>query len=303
MGILLHSLRRRVWPRNGKRQSVLPVNVNGRRFKRVMCGDSHQAQAIAACLEAFGPSPHLPTVVLTTGKEVWVDYLAGRPFRPDDGSDLDCIYAFYGHLYNRRPYQQALEDTVYPERLSRDLWVLQEVGALDSQTAARLLSRAESHAPEQVWIGFDYDDARLDNFLLGSNGTPIGIDVENLKGDTLLGMGLASARLHWAHRHGPPFARMCAENGLSDIATSFPFIDFCYRAAILKQRHVKRKRSVRGKDAAELLEAAFQDPLEASDTGMQASVSARVSDSTAGIPHGKPGETYAPLPDRPGEAG
>ena len=242
VGILFHALKRRLHARRGNRQTVLPVTVNGRRFKRVICADTHRARAMADTLERLGPNPHVPTLIATVGREVWVDYVAGRPFRPEDGGALTRIYDLYAALYRHAPRAVSPDESVHHQRLCRDLWVLREVGALDDAAHAEIAARAAALKPARLWLGFDYADARIDNFLWAENDLAVGIDVENFSAETPLGLGLASARLYWAGAHGPDFAGQMAAAGLHEIAEALPYLDLMYRAGLLKRRILKRKR-------------------------------------------------------------
>lgn len=242
-------------PAKRRRQRVRFVRVNGRDFKRVICADRPRASAIAGTLEAFGPSPHLPRLIWTCEREVWVTRVPGRPFAASDGSALSRIHELYATFYGHRAYRMPVGETPFPQRLHRDLRVLYEIGAIDPDAFDRLAAWADALTPSEVWLGFDYMDARLENFVWSTAGPAVGIDVENVTADTLLGCGLASARMHWADSNGPALGAILSRAELAHVAPAFPFAELAYRAQTVKRRLLKKGGRGRWATAQRTLEA------------------------------------------------
>lgn len=256
MSLSLPAVVRRLARRQPRKQQARLVTVNGRRFKRATFQDSAQAQRVAASLNRLGPTPHLPDLVMASGPELWVDYLDGHPFRPEDGAALARIYDFYAFLYGQDATTTLpLEATALPRDLERDLWVLHEVGVLDAPARRVLLERAAARRPARVQIGFDYMDARLGNFLWTRDDVAAGIDIENLAAECPLGLGLASAHVYWAATAGPGLGASLEARGLGYLGAALPYLGLCYRAALLKRRALKRRGRLALGDVKAFLEA------------------------------------------------
>lgn len=262
MSILLHRLKKslnpRAWARGASAgQRIRAVTVNGQRFKVVRCPDSYRATEIERSFEAFGPSPHLPRVVMRSGNELWVEYVDGAKIAAADDESLQRIAELYAAIYRRAPRRVATEDTPYPARLQRDLWALWRQGALEEGAYRGLVAAGERLAPPRVWTGFDYTDAGLANFVLTPQGHACAVDVENLVPERLMGLGIASARTRWPPERWERFWSDLRRREVPDIGAYFAFVDLCYRVQWFKRKLLKGKQDIEGLKAT----APFRDIL------------------------------------------
>lgn len=212
-----------------KSQELHFVTINGHRFKRLTLRDSFLASEITRQLEAFGPSDLVPELVTSHENEVWVQFVEGDRPAAIDELLLSKMAKLFATIYNREAKQVALADLPYMARISQDLRFLNQVGVLNDTTRAELQAFANRTAPEKVWIGFDYIDPVLKNFVIKkADGNLCAIDVESLATDQLIGTGVAKACVHWLQPHREPFLSQLTEAGAPDIRPYFAFVDLAF---------------------------------------------------------------------------
>ena len=227
-----------------KSQRVRFVTINGQRFKRVRACDSYVASAIARNLELFSTSGYFPSLVTRYEEEVWDEYVAGK--RPLPNATFAAQLAdFYALLYRQEPRLIPIEDTPCVGRLQRDLRFLKQVGFIAAERHRQLSSAAARLAPREAWVGFDYMDPVLKNFVLTPEQDRLCvIDVESVFDGNLIGSGIAKARVHWLT---PALLevlrqRLAEQPAVPDFFGYFPFIELQFLAQWTKTKFLTGKR-------------------------------------------------------------
>ena len=160
------------------------------------------------------------------------EFVAGKPIASVDEAVVRAIADFYAEVYARDPKRIALADTPFPGRLRRDLCFLNEVGVIDDPLAAGLDAAAARLAPEQVWVGFDYTDAVLKNFVVLPESARIcAVDVESLSADRLLGTGVAKALYLWLEPARTRLLDALDARGVPDFRSYWPFVELHFHCA------------------------------------------------------------------------
>ncbi|MEX2479574.1 MAG: hypothetical protein WD928_01820 [Gammaproteobacteria bacterium] len=224
-----------------KSQKVYLVEIGGQRFKRIVLHDAFLASRMAGNLEAFGPTPYLPRLVICYEQEVWVDYVAGRTVNAVDADFISQLAGLYGHLYARAPQQIAVPGSVWADRIDRDLDFLQRVGIIDGRLHAALMRRLPDMLPVQAWTGYDYTDPVLKNFVRSTNGQLVAIDVESLEAGQLLGLGVAKACARWMGPYRETFFTALRQTQALDILPYFEFVELVFAASYAKLMYLERK--------------------------------------------------------------
>lgn len=225
-----------------KSQDLRFVTINGHRFKRLILRDSYMAEKIEENLGNFGPSDFFPPLVTRFENEVWVEFLDGTGVDIIDEMRISQFAAFYHSVYARRPQQLDLDQTTFADRLRQDLRFLNQVGVLSGSSHRDLLSVAQHIAPDRVWVGFDYVDPVLKNFIERSDGRGLcAIDVESLVDRQLIGTGVAKACVHWLEPNRAEFCREIANLSPPDFLAYFGFVELCLIARWSKTKFLTRK--------------------------------------------------------------
>ena len=90
--------------------------------------------------------------------------------------------------------------------------------------------------PEQVWVGFEYTDPVLKNFILRTdNGRICVVDVDGLAGNQLLGIGVAKACVRWLAHYQSLFFSSFTQQGAPDIQKYFSFVELYFLAKWMKR--------------------------------------------------------------------
>jgi hypothetical protein len=246
----LHPLARRLrfrllgWlsnrPPNSKR--IYVVTITGRRFKRVVFPDSHQAEIAAARLETFGQSAIYPAVILQRERELLVEYVEGEPLRRADPEVVAQLAGLLAVLHRHEPRRTPIEATPFAWGLQRDLRFLREVGVLSEAAERALAEAAEKLTPKEVWVGYDCTDAILKNFVRDPSGRIRCIDVESLGADQLIGSGAAKAALRWLGPLREGFLAELRAREVPDFTPYFPFVELCFLAFWQKSSFLEKKR-------------------------------------------------------------
>jgi hypothetical protein len=143
---------------------------------------------------------------------------------------------FYSSLYTRKPRHVDAADTLFPHHLHQDLRFLHQVDVLGDNIYRELSETAEKLIPKKLWLGFDYSDPVLKNFLIRSdNGSLCAVDVEGLVDNQLLGMGVAKACIRWLGPFRSLFFEHLARQNVPDFQSDFPFIELCFLAKWMKR--------------------------------------------------------------------
>lgn len=226
-----------------KSQDLRFVTINGQRFKRLILRDSFLAAEIERQLESFGASDHFPALVTRYENEVWVQFVDGQRLVEVDEQALAKIADFYAAVYARRPRQVAMAELPFLNRLEQNLRFLQQVGVLSEAARRELEAVGRRLAPERVWIGFDYVDPVLKNFVIARDDQRLcAIDVESLADEQLIGTGVAKACVHWLEPFRDTFLARLAGAGAPDFQAYFDFVELGFTARWTKTKFLTQKR-------------------------------------------------------------
>lgn len=235
----LRRLRRLTGAVGVKSHEVHFVRTGDEIHKRVRFHHAGEAMAVEKALSRFGSFEGLPALVVRYGTEVWVEYVHGEMLDPRSAS-LDLLPRFFAQLYQRGNRRLALAATTFPLRLKDDLAYLDRVGYLSRDVCRRLAERAEAIEPAEVWTGFEYIDPLPKNFVV-RNGVLVGVDIEALQPEALLGIGPAKAFLRWYAYPVADFLSRLAEAGAPDISGQLEYAELCFRCTYAKQKTFQRK--------------------------------------------------------------
>jgi hypothetical protein len=218
------------------------VTINGQRFKRLIVGDSALACGIERNLESFRASGYFPPVVIRFECEIWVEFIHGTQIQTVDEPVVKKIADFYATVYAQRSRQVDTAASPFVYRLHQDLRFLNQVGILSSNVYQDVTTTAERLAPKQVWVGFDYTDPVLKNFVTArDDGRLYAVDVESLVDDQLIGMGVAKACRRWLEPWQHVFFTHLAREGVPDFQSYFPFVEMCFLARWTKRNFFEKK--------------------------------------------------------------
>ena len=136
----------------------------------------------------------------------------------------------------------ATADSGFVQELNRDLSFLRKVGVLSEAAASELDPAVERLAPEAVWVGFDYVDPVLKNFVMAADdGRICAIDIESLVDGQLLGTGVAKALLRWMEPHRAVFLDALDGLGAPDFRSYLPFVELSFLASYTKFMFLEKK--------------------------------------------------------------
>ena len=238
--------------RLARSQKLYFVTMNGRRFKRLVLRDSYLAGEIARNLERFGASEHLPLLVARYGHEVWVEFIDGARIQTLDEPVVEKIADFYVAVYTRQPQYVDTAGSPFLRQLHRDLRFLNHVGVLADGIYRELNITAERLTPKRVWVGFDYTDPRLKNFVITRDSCWVcAVDVESLQDNQLIGMGVAKACVSWLEPFRQVFFAHLARKEVPDFQTYFPFVELCFLSKWTKRSFIWKKRKLINPDLFE----------------------------------------------------
>jgi hypothetical protein len=225
---------------------VTLVTIEGVRFKRVEFPDSYAAARIEHNLELFSTSEHFPSLVTRYENEVWVKFVDGDRVTTIDENFTARFADFCAELFAHRARSVPAAESMFPSRLTRDLGFLHAVSVLPDALHREISAVADRLCPPRVWVGFDYRDPVLKNFVLRrGSGTLCAIDIESLRDEQLIGIGIAKALLRWLHPFRDTFFDRLTRDRVPDIRSDFPFIELCFLASWTKRNFLERKwRSV-----------------------------------------------------------
>ena len=236
----LRRLRRHLGAAGVKTHEVHFVRVDGELRKRVRFETEDESVGVEAALAGFGSSASLPAVIRRDGRELWLEYVDGPGLDPSKHDGLSLLLGFYASLYAGAVRSCRVDASPYPARLKDDLHWLESSGVLPVSATASLARRAAVLEPEQVLLGVDFVDPVPKNFVI-RGGLLVGVDVEALKPDTLLGTGPAKAMLRWLNVTGDEMTRGLHQAGSPDITSQFEYAELCFRCSYARQKVMQRK--------------------------------------------------------------
>jgi len=247
-----HSIGRRLYFRAlpklsavfAKRQSVHFVRINGRTYKRVVMGDSREAEAVERALVSAPASAGFPPLIQRHENELLLGFIEGRRFEPGRSDDRELLVAFLANLYSGPRTRQP--PNALRRRFDIDAEFLSQAGLIDPDLYRALIERADNVQPEQVLFGLDYTDPVAKNFVVDA-GRLYAIDVEALRLEIPLATAIAKAAVHWLPESEvrSTVAAVEAASGL-ELAAQFPFVETCLRVGWTKRKLLQgRQRSIR----------------------------------------------------------
>lgn len=247
-----HSLGRRLYfaalPRFravfAKRQSVHFVRINGRIYKRVVMGDSHEADAVERALAASPPEAGFPPLVQRHENELLLGFIEGRRFEPARVNDRRLLVAFLAALYAGSRTRES--SAALRRRFDIDADFLLQAGLIHERLHRALVELADAVQPEWLAVGLDYTDPVAKNFVVDGDRL-YAIDVEALRLEMPLATAIAKAAVHWL-----PDAEVSsmvddvATGSGVELAPQFPFVELCFRVGWTKRKLLQgRHRSIR----------------------------------------------------------
>jgi hypothetical protein len=237
-----HLLARIFGTRLLKSQRLYFVTINGQRFKRLILRDTYIAAEIERNLERFGASEYFPALIARHENEIWLEFIDDTPIQTADERIVKQIADFYAAVYTRAPEQVAAAATPFPRRLQQHLRFLHQVGVLTDEAYQDLAAAAARLTPAHVWVGFDYTDPVLKNFVLAPQGEHVcAVDVESLGSYQLIGTGMVKAcmRQLGAFRH--VFFAHLAQKPVPNFQAYLPFVELALLAAQTQKAFLQRK--------------------------------------------------------------
>lgn len=219
-----------------KAKGIHFVTVNGCRFKRLILCDSYLACEIERYLENFTQSGFFPHVVARYEHEIWLEYVEGVSIRSVDEQLVLKIAEFYATVYEKNSVLMDTKKSQIPDRLLQDLRFLHQIGILTQASYQDLQIALPDLIPEQVWVGFEYTDPVLKNFILRTEtGRICVVDVDGLAENQLLGIGVAKACVRWLGPYRALFFSSLAKQGVPDFQKYFSFVELCFLAKWMKR--------------------------------------------------------------------
>ena len=180
-----------------KRQRVYVVEVGDARLKQIVLPDACVAGEIAANLEALDATAIFPRLVARYRNELWVEFVDGSALARGATPSCSEIADVFAPIYRCANRIVPLASLTLVERLASDLELLASARVLSAEDRARLAAALPAVTPAQLWLGYDYGDARAQNFLRGADGRLRIIDVESIRRDSPVGVGVVRALIRW----------------------------------------------------------------------------------------------------------
>lgn len=230
------------------------VTIGGVRYKRVTFSHASEAMRVMSNLERVAHLERLPVPVYQHERRVWLEFVIGEPLDASRPDHVEGVIGLFADLYREAPRRVPVSDTLIHQRLLRDLDFLREVGALTPRLAGALSEAAASLRPEQIWVGYEYIDPLCRNFIVAPGGVRA-IDVEALYAESLLGIGLAKARLRWLDTEPDALLDTLCQRGAPDLAPQLDYATLSQLAAYSKQKVFRgRRRSIQSNEFERILE-------------------------------------------------
>lgn len=235
----LRQLRRLTGAVGVKSHDVHFVRTGDEIHKRVRFRHAAEAMAVEKALAGFGSWEGFPALVVRYGNELWVEYVHGPMLEPR-ATAPDLLPRFFAGLYRRGSRRVGLRSTTIPLRLEDDLAYLARTGYLSRDICRGLAARAREIEPAEVWTGFEYIDPLPKNFVV-RGGALVGVDVEAILPDALLGIGPAKAFLRWYDGSPGDFLERLVAAGAPDISGQLEYAELCFLCTYAKQKTFQRK--------------------------------------------------------------
>ena len=219
-----------------KRKSIHFVTISGEGFKRVQTADSTVAIEIEQNLLKFQRAKIFPELATRYEHEIWVEFVEGtRPRQTSEELALR-LADFYAEVYRASPRLVDVRQTPFPARLRGDLTFLRRVKVLSEPDFVGLIRASVTLSPDSVWVGYDYTDPVLMNFVLRTKSRSLcAVDVEGLVGNSLIGAGTVKASIRWLGEHKNVFYQRLTDAGTPSFHTYLPFVELYFIAEWTKR--------------------------------------------------------------------
>ena len=234
-------LSRLIGTRLQKDKNIHFVTVNGQRYKRLILCDSYLASEIEQSLDCFASSGFFPPLLTRYEREIWLEFIEGQSIRSVNEPLVLQIADFYATIYRMNPVLVKTTEWSHHGRLLNDLRFLYQIGVFTQASYQDLHSTAVALTPDQVWIGYDYTDPVLKNFILRpEDGRLCVIDVDGLACQQLIGTGVAKACVRWLGSYRAAFFSSLANQQVPNFQQYFDFIELCFLAKWTKRAFFER---------------------------------------------------------------
>ncbi len=225
-----------------KSQHLYFVTMNGHRLKRVVQSDSYLAAEIEKSLREFGETRCLPPLVIRYEREVWVEFVAGAPIQRVDDAVIARFAAFFAEIHGRRPREVVTDGAPFHAELLQNLRFLGKVGVLEDAACRDVVAGVDRITPETAWVGFEYKDPVLKNFVLRKgDGRICAVDVESLSRDTQIGIGVAKALVRWMEPHRGAFFAELKKLDVPNFWGYLPYVELVFLAQWTTRAYFERK--------------------------------------------------------------
>lgn len=207
----------------------------GQKAKRVTFQTKREADIVTHALETLAPLGCFPKLIAHQDQCVWVSFVPAQP-TSDDPSDL--ISAFFQKLYGHqvgKVVDEVSSDTVL-EAFESNLDTLRASRYFNEDFLNQLALHCHRSRPETVCVGFDYVDAIPKNFVM-SQGQAIGIDIDAIEANVLLGKGLAKAEYRSLMNASAHLAAFDTR-----LVKQYPFVRLCFAAEYFCQKLAQGKK-------------------------------------------------------------
>ncbi len=221
------------------RHQVPRGRIGSQTFKRIRFGDAWTAQQTANALDRFDGSGVLPRLHARFDDELLVEYVEGRQLARIGREAADALARFYARIHEGGTYLAVTADTRIIEDVRRDLDFLRNTEVIDVACAEQVAETLASLAPPRVLLGWDYTDAVPKNFVWREDGTLVGIDVEALRSDGLVGIGIAKSLSRGDDSYRADFLEAFGKVSRLDLEPQLPLAELCFQVRSLKRRLLK----------------------------------------------------------------
>lgn len=217
------------------------VEIGGYRCKRVSFRDSWLAERTARNLERFSGTKLFPQLILHFENELFVEFVDGTAIQTFGEEHLPPLVSFFTALYSTDAKARPGHGSNLLTTTHRDLDFLRDVDALPRELVRDVKERAAALLPDTLFFGYDYEDALARNFISTPSGEFVGVDVEALRDDRLLGGGVAKTLMRGSLDLRRAIYRHFEVAGLPHIAKTLPFVEIAFLANWTKRSFLKRR--------------------------------------------------------------
>lgn len=248
LGQRLRRLIRRTRGGYAKPQRVYLVEIGGARLKQIVLADSAVAGQMAANLQELDATGVFPRLVARYRNEIWVEFIDGDLLASGVVPPLVDIAAVFAPLYRSSCRLVPAADVSVFRDSECDLALLATAGVIGTAVAGRLRTALHDGTPAEAWVGYDYGDARAQNFIRASDGRLRIIDIESIRRDSLLGLGVARALMRWPELDRDALLQQLEHRGAPQFRGYLGCLDLVFAAGWTKRCLLQGKSTAKGKE-------------------------------------------------------